>query len=121
MLSPVRIAVVIAVTVLPAGAAGAQRADAKAYPTVDRVEFVLECMQKNGSRQEFLYKCSCVIDGIAEKLAYDDFVEAATAARFQGLGGERGGMFRDPPKTREAAQRYLKIQGEAMKRCDVPR
>lgn len=121
MPSPVMIALVIAFTVLPAAAAEAQRSDAKAYPTVDRVEFVLECMQKNGGKQEFLYKCSCVIDGIAEKFAYDEFVEAATAARFQSLGGDRGGLFRDPPKTREAAQRYLKIQGEAMKRCDVPR
>jgi hypothetical protein len=121
MPSPAIIALVIAFTILPAGAAEAQRPDAKAYPTADRVEFVLECMEKNGGKQEFLYKCSCVIDGIAEKLAYDDFVEVATAARYQGLGGDRGGEFRDPPKTREAAQRYLKIRGEAMKRCDVPR
>ena len=28
---------------------------------------------------------------------------------------------REPDKTREAAKRYLKIQGDAMKRCDVPR
>jgi hypothetical protein len=118
---PVLIALVIAFTVLPGSAAQAQRQDAKDYPTVDRVEFVLECMHKNGGKQEFLYKCSCVIDDIAGKLTYDDFVEAATAARFQNLGGDRGGLFRDPPRTRETAQRYVKIQGEAMKRCDVPR
>jgi hypothetical protein len=121
MLPPDRIALVVALAIAPAGIAAAQGAVTKVYPTVDRVEFVLECMQKNGGKQEFLYKCSCVIDGIAEKLSYDDFVEAATAARHQSLGGERGGVFRDPPKTREMAQRYVKIQGEAMKRCDVPR
>jgi hypothetical protein len=116
-----RIALVIALVVAPAGTVVAQGKGGKVYPTVDRVEFVLECMQKNGGKQEFLYKCSCVIDDIAGKLGYDDFVAAATAARFQSLGGDRGGVFRDPPETRAAAQRYLKIQGDAMKRCDVPR
>jgi hypothetical protein len=117
----VRIPLAVAFAVVAVGAAEAQQRDLKAYPTVDRVEFVLECMQKNGGKQEFLYKCSCVIDDIAGKLGYDDFVAAATAARFQNLGGDRGGVFRDPPETRAAAQRYLKLQGDAMKRCDVPR
>src|SRR3954465_2588249 len=58
------------------------------YPTVDRVEFVLECMQRNEGKQEFLYKCSCVVDELARKFSYDDFVEAASAARYQTLGGE---------------------------------
>jgi hypothetical protein len=96
-------------------------AAAHEYPTVGRVEFVLECMQRNAGKQEFLYKCACVIDEIAQKFSYDDFVEASTAARYQSLGGERGGLFRDPPKTREVAKRYMQVQGEAMKRCDVPR
>jgi len=120
MSSPVPIALALA-SVFVAGVALAQQRDAKTYPTSDRVEFVLECMQKNGGKQEYLYKCSCVIDDIATQLSYDDFVEAGTAARFQGLGGERGGLFRDPPETRAAAQRYMKIQGDAMKRCNVPR
>ena len=99
----------------------AQAADPGEYPTVDRVEFVLECMQRNAGKQEFLYKCACVIDEIAQKYTYDDFVEASTAARYQSLGGERGGVFRDPPQVRETAKRYLQIQGEAMKHCGVPR
>jgi hypothetical protein len=96
-------------------------AAAHEYPTAGRVEFVLECMQRNAGKQEFLYKCACVIDQIAQKFSYDDFVEASTAARYQSLGGERGGLFRDPPQTRESAKRFMQIQGEAMKRCDVPR
>ena len=91
------------------------------YPTVDRVEFVLECMQRNDGKQEFLYKCSCVVDELAQKYSYDDFVEAATAARYQTLGGERGGAFRDPPQTRESAKRYMQARSEAMKHCAVPR
>ena len=99
----------------------AARADGAGYPTVDRVEFVLECMQKNEGKQVFLYKCSCLIDEIAQKYSYDDFVEASTAARYQTLGGERGGVFRDPPNVRETAKRYQQVQGEAMKHCGVPR
>lgn len=91
------------------------------FPTVDRVEFVLECMQRNAGRQEFLYKCACVLDEMAQKFSYDDFVEAATAARYQSLGGDRGGLFRDPPQTADAAKRYLQVRSEAMKRCEVPR
>jgi len=100
---------------------GAQGAGAQGYPTVDRVEYVLECMHNNAGRQEFLYKCSCVIDQIAAKLGYDDFVESSTAARYQNLAGDRGGEFRDPPETRAAAKRYLQIRSDAMKYCDVPR
>jgi len=78
-------------------------------------------MQKNGGKQEFLYKCACLIDEIAQTYTYDDFVEASTAARYQSLAGERGGVFRDPPQVREMGKRYLQIQGDAMKRCGVPR
>src|SRR5215471_1449992 len=102
-------------------AAYADEAGATGYPTVDRVEFVLECMHKNGGMQVFLYKCSCLIDDIAQKYSYDDFVEASTAARYQTLGGERGGAFRDPPNVREMAKRYMQVQSEAMKHCGVPR
>jgi len=116
-----RVALAVSVSMAIGGAAAAQGAGAHNYPTVDRVEFVLECMQRNAGKQEFLYKCACVIDEIAQKLSYDDFVEASTAARYQSLAGERGGLFRDPPQTRDTAKRYLQVQGAAMKRCDVPR
>ena len=106
---------------LSAAGSPAQAAPAHDYPTVDRVEYVLECMQRNAGKQEFLYKCACVIDEIAKQYTYDDFVEASTAARFQSLGGERGGVFRDPPKTRDTAKRYMQVRSDAMKRCDVPR
>lgn len=114
-------ALVFLLTLAFAGAAPAQGTDARGYPTVDRVEFVLECMQRNSGKQEFLYKCACVIDEIAQHFSYEVFVEAATAARYQSLAGERGGLFRDPPQTRDTAKRYLQVQGAAMKHCDVPR
>ena len=116
-----RLIVLASALAIAPGAAWAQGAGATGYPTVDRVEFVLECMQKSGGKQEFLYKCACAIDAIAQTYTYDDFVEASTAARYQTLAGERGGVFRDPPSVRETAKRYLQIQGDAMKRCGVPR
>ena len=121
MSSTHRIALGAALAMALTGVALAQGGGTKAYPTVDRVEFVLECMQKNGGKQEFLYKCACLIDEIAQTYTYDDFVEASTAARYQSLAGERGGVFRDPPQVRETGKRYLQIQGDAMKRCGVPR
>src|SRR2546427_6411346 len=74
--------VALALAVL-AGGAPAQGADRHAYPTVDRVEYVLECMPRNAGRQEFLYKCACLIDEIAKQYAHDEFVEPSTAAHFQ--------------------------------------
>src|SRR5258708_36381498 len=73
--------VALALAVL-AGGAPAQAAAVHDYPTVDRVEFVLECMQKNAGKQEFLYKCASVIDEIAKQYTYDDFVEAPTLPPF---------------------------------------
>src|SRR5438094_7893832 len=99
------------------GIALAQEGGIKAYPTVDRMEFVLECMQKNGGKQEFLYKCACVIDEIAQKYAYDDFVQDSTAARYHSLAGERSGVFRDPSQVRETSKRYLQIHGDTRKCC----
>jgi hypothetical protein len=93
----------------------------RGYPTVDRVEFVLECMRRNGGKQEYLYKCACLIDRIAEKLSYDDYVEGSTVSRNQNLGGERAGLFRDPPRMREVAKRYQEVHGAAMKQCQVER
>lgn len=104
-----------ALGVSPASAA------APAFPTVDRVEYVLECMKNNGGGQEFLYKCSCTIDAIAEKLPYEDYVEASTVARYQTLGGERGAVFRDPESMKALAKRYRALNVEAKQSCGVPR
>ena len=89
------------------------------YPTVDRVEYVLECLRDNGGEQEYLYKCSCAIDAIAEKIAYEEYVEASSAARYQSLGGERGGLFRDPEPAKNMAKKYREVQASAKQQCGV--
>jgi hypothetical protein len=94
-------------------------AQAHEFPTSGRVEYVLECMQKHDGRYEFLYKCSCAIDRIAEALPYEDYVAMSTALRNQTLAGERGGAFRDPASVKDMADRYKTIQANANKACHV--
>jgi len=89
------------------------------YPTSARVEYVQECMQKNGGQLAFLYKCSCAIDRIAVDLSYDAFVEGATFARNASLAGERGGVFRDSDEAREKAKRYRTLEVEAQRACGL--
>jgi len=104
---------------LPALLATPVVARAHDYPTSGRVEYVLECMQKHDGKPEFLYKCSCVIDRIAEAMPYEDYVAMSTALRDQSLAGERGGAFRDPPSVRDMADRYKTIQANANQACHV--
>jgi hypothetical protein len=92
-------------------------AHANDFPTTDRVEYVLECMKNNAGKQEYLYKCSCVIDRIAEKIKYKDYVEMSTSQRYQSLGGERGAVFRDPQDVKKAAKTYKSIEDAAQRSC----
>ena len=89
------------------------------YPTSARVEYVQECMLRNGGELSYLYKCSCAIDRIANELTYDDFVEWGTFARNASLAGERGGVFRDSDQARENAKQYRAREAEAFKACGL--
>ncbi|MEW7851485.1 hypothetical protein AB2N08_22585 [Massilia aurea] len=95
-------------------------APADDFPTSGRVEYVLECMQKHDGKQEYLYKCSCVVDRIAGALPYDDFVAMSMALRNQSLSGERGGVFRDAPSSKSMAGKFRDIEAGANKACAVP-
>src|ERR1700716_152204 len=86
------------------------------YPTTARVEFVQDCMGRRGGKLEDLYKCSCVIDRLAEKLSYDDYVEASTFAHYSTLPGEGGGIFRAPAR----AKLYRTLEANAYKACGLP-
>jgi hypothetical protein len=90
------------------------------YPTAARVEYVQDCMGRHGGKLEYLYKCSCVIDRLAEKLSYDEYVEASTFAHYSTLPGEGGGIFRDPPRAKERAKLYRALEANAYKSCGVP-
>ena len=90
------------------------------YPTVDRVEYVHACMRDNpGQGQVMVYKCSCVIDAIARKMSYDEFVEASTAANAFTIGGERGETVRNSVPTKKMADTFKEIQSRAKKGCFI--
>jgi hypothetical protein len=89
------------------------------YPTSARVEFVQDCMARAGGNLADLYKCSCVIDRMAEKLSYDDYVEAATFAHYSTLPGEGGGIFRDPDRAKERAKLYRTVEADAYRACGL--
>ena len=94
-------------------------AHAHDFPTADRVEYVIECMVAHQSKQEYLYKCSCAIDQIAQQMPYDEYVESSTALRHQSLGGPRGAEFRDPGAGKAMATKYKALQDKARKACYV--
>jgi hypothetical protein len=89
------------------------------YPTVARVEFVQECIRQHGGKLENVYQCSCAIDRIANALSYDEFVEASTYARYSGLPGEGGGIFRDSDTAKQLAKRYRETEAEAYRSCGL--
>ena len=88
------------------------------FPTVGRVEFVLECMRdREGSRFELLNKCSCAADRLAEQYTYDDFVEAQTMAKAITIAGERGSTLRDNDNAQLAARQYRAAVAGAAEAC----
>jgi len=88
------------------------------YPTHARVEYVNECVAKAG-RLSNLYQCSCAIDRIAKRLSYDEFVEAATFARYASLPGEGGAIFRDSERARSMAKLYKELEADAYRACGL--
>jgi hypothetical protein len=109
----------IAKTWLLLAAALPAAAMAHDYPTTDRVEYVLECMQQHEGKYEYVYKCSCAIDAIAKEMPYDEFVDSAMSLRNQGLQGTRGAMFRDPETVKDMAKKYKALKESANKQCFI--
>lgn len=89
------------------------------YPTSARVEYVQDCIGRHGGKLEDLYKCSCVIDRLAQKLTYDEFVEASTFAHYSTLPGEGGGIFRDPDNAKQKAKLYRTLEADSQKACGL--
>jgi len=89
------------------------------YPTYARVQFVQDCAARAGGSQADVYKCSCVIDKLAEQLTYDQYVEDSTFAHYSTLPGEGGGIFRDPKMAKDDAKRYRALEAEAYRSCGL--
>ncbi|MCB1917016.1 MAG: hypothetical protein KDG52_15035 [Rhodocyclaceae bacterium] len=88
------------------------------YPTREKVEYVLACMRDGTApQQELLYKCSCVIDKIAERMSYEEFTKDSTTANALSIGGERGEVMRAYVDGRRLARELRTVEHEARKAC----
>ena len=95
-------------------------AHANDFPTQARVEYVLRCMDSHGGQKyEVLYSCICIIDKIAEKIAYDEYAEGEVFAQLRTTPGERGGVFRDPERAGLLTQKISDITEVAENSCFV--
>ncbi|MFC4313442.1 hypothetical protein ACFPN2_30475 [Steroidobacter flavus] len=107
----------LAIFSLPAS--GDEDAPVYNYPTQARVEYVNECIAKHEDSLANMYQCSCTIDRIANVLNYDEFVNAITFARYSGLPGEGGGIFRDSDQARATAKRFRELETQAQRECGL--
>jgi len=89
------------------------------FPTLARVEYVQECINRTGGDRNRLYQCSCVVDRIAEVMSYDEFVESSTYARYSTLPGEGGGIFRDTDEAKAKAKRFRGVEEQAFRACNL--
>jgi hypothetical protein len=88
------------------------------FPTNARVEWVLTCMRESKApQQEAMYKCSCAIDVIADKVSYSTWVDLSTVANGITIAGERGGVMRDLKDGRQQIASYRELQDGAKKAC----
>lgn len=95
-------------------------ATANDFPTQARVEYVLGCMDsRGGHKYETLYSCVCAIDKIANKIGYEEFVEADVFAQLRATPGERGGVFRDPDRASLLVKKVSAITEAVEKSCFV--
>ncbi len=104
------------------GAATLQALPASAhdYPTYERVEFVLDCMQRNGGAYALIYQCSCAIDKLAEQFTIDEFVEMQTSVNASDMSGQRGGELRGNPQIHQSTNRYRESVLAAGRSCGIP-
>jgi hypothetical protein len=113
-------ALIVAVALtLSAGASAAKpKAKMNNYPTLDRVQYVLECARDYPDKvnQEMIYKCSCAIDEIAKKISYDGFINAWTSSKAVTIAGERGAI-REHQMVKAMVKQYQDVKANAQKIC----
>jgi hypothetical protein len=89
------------------------------YPTSARVDYVIGCMAANGNTHEAMLKCSCAVDVIASLMPYAEYEKAETALSMQAgtVGGDRVGIFREPPQMKSVVEELRRSQAEANLQC----
>lgn len=105
----------------PAKAAAASKpatpCEGNDFPTQARVEFVMQCMEEHGGQTlGTMYHCVCAVDKIAARMNHQEYSEAVTFTNMYNTPGEKGGEFRDPPKSK-ALRDKLKAAREEAEGC----
>ena len=84
------------------------------FPTQARVEYVMQCMaERGGSNLDNMYHCVCAVDKIASLMNYQDYSESLTFTYMFDTPGDKGGEFRDPPKSKELRDKLKNAKKEA--------
>lgn len=87
------------------------------FPTQARVEYVMQCMAEHGgSNLDNMYHCVCAIDKIAGTMNFQDYSEALTFTYMFDTPGDKGGEFRDPPKSK-VLRDQLKMAKKSAESC----
>ena len=116
----IKISMISVVTMMFANAqVHAQIAD---YPTLERILFVDECVRAHPQRhrQEMLYKCSCVLDKVAEEIPFSRYTELITSANAYAIAGERGSAVRTE-LVMDQVKEFRSVMTEASNSCLMPK
>jgi hypothetical protein len=84
------------------------------FPTQARVEYVMQCMAEQGGQNlDNMYHCVCAVDKIASRMNFQEYSEALTFTYMFDTPGDKGGEFRDPPKSKELRDKLKEAKKEA--------
>ncbi|MEW6038130.1 MAG: hypothetical protein AB1648_07780 [Pseudomonadota bacterium] len=88
------------------------------FPTLTRVEYVLQCMQEQGGQNyDNMYHCACAVDVVAKAMTPDEYDQAVTFTNLFGMAGERGSVFRDPPQSEQLRKKLKDAKAAANDTC----
>jgi hypothetical protein len=90
------------------------------YPTRDRVEYVLNCLQDMGrNSMDDLQTCSCRIDSIAATIPFEIYDYGVTYDRNKRMTGEKGGVFRDNKSGKVFSKELNAARESAKSQCKM--
>lgn len=90
------------------------------YPTLDRLNYALDCMDRHGGQSmDNLVACSCEIDKVAAKMPYDEYIDANIYMQHKDMPGDKGAVFRDAGFAKERHGALVELQSEAEKGCFI--
>ena len=95
-------------------------AEEHAFPTLDTVEYVIACMNRNGGQNlTTLYQCSCQFDEFSKLMTYDEYSQAVVFRNLKSMPGETGGVFRDPPQAKVLRTKLFESEKTAKQNCGI--